>query len=300
MDVFALLCGSTVRPGTQVAHVWTRSFGTRVDLEYPGPWARTVAANVGRATVDVFRGWQQVFLLGRARGNQSPVVQRRWMDHGKGRQAGFGHQPGDTAVPAVRLSTTKQSGNPLCYTVGALFPDPTRSWLPQPNHRALTMLMGGPSNRSLHREAHPADDQKAKRVPSRMVATYGRLMDALFSVVHAQVRHSTVPGCPFMSRRCLNSDYATGHRFRRSTRTAPAPRMGGCQLRRHSGIPLGPRLRAASAGISPRNWNAGRSDPAALASSRPRTALAFCHYRYRLWGQARRAAGGRHARPPRS
>ena len=37
--------------------------------------------------------------------------------------------------------------------------------------------------RSLHREAHPADDQKAKRVPDRMVATYGRLMDALFLVV---------------------------------------------------------------------------------------------------------------------
>ena len=40
--------------------------------------------------------------------------------------------------------------------------------------------------RSLHRAAHPAEDQKAKTVPDRMVATYGRLMDALFSVVNEQ------------------------------------------------------------------------------------------------------------------
>lgn len=39
---------------------------------------------------------------------------------------------------------------------------------------------------SLHREAHPADDQKAKRVPARLVTTYGRLTDALFSVVSKQ------------------------------------------------------------------------------------------------------------------
>ena len=43
--------------------------------------------------------------------------------------------------------------------------------------------------RSLHREAHPSDDQKAKRVPDRIVATYGRLMDALFSVAN---EHATV------------------------------------------------------------------------------------------------------------
>ena len=40
--------------------------------------------------------------------------------------------------------------------------------------------------RSLHREAHPADDQKAKRVPARMVVTYGRLMDLLFLLLHEQ------------------------------------------------------------------------------------------------------------------
>ena len=38
--------------------------------------------------------------------------------------------------------------------------------------------------RSLHREAHPSDNEKAKTVPYRMVNTYGRLMDALFSVVN--------------------------------------------------------------------------------------------------------------------
>ena len=38
--------------------------------------------------------------------------------------------------------------------------------------------------RSLHREAHPADDQRAKRVPGRMVFTYRRLMDALFSLLN--------------------------------------------------------------------------------------------------------------------
>ena len=62
---------------------------------------------------------QQVFLQGTC-GNQSRSC-NRWMDHGKGRRR-LRDQPGDTAVPAVRLSTTKQSGNPLCYTVGALFP----------------------------------------------------------------------------------------------------------------------------------------------------------------------------------
>ena len=40
--------------------------------------------------------------------------------------------------------------------------------------------------RSLHREAHPPDDHKAKRVPDRIVAAYGRLMDALFSVANEQ------------------------------------------------------------------------------------------------------------------
>ena len=40
--------------------------------------------------------------------------------------------------------------------------------------------------RSVHREAHPADDQKAKRVPARLVTAYGRLMDAMFSVVNEQ------------------------------------------------------------------------------------------------------------------
>lgn len=40
--------------------------------------------------------------------------------------------------------------------------------------------------RSLHRQAHPVDDQEAKRVPDRMVAAYGRLVDALFSVVNEQ------------------------------------------------------------------------------------------------------------------
>ena len=40
--------------------------------------------------------------------------------------------------------------------------------------------------RSLHREAHPADDQKAKRVPARLVTTYGRMTGALFSVVAKQ------------------------------------------------------------------------------------------------------------------
>ena len=39
---------------------------------------------------------------------------------------------------------------------------------------------------SLHREAHPADDQKAKRMPDRIVTAYGRLMDALFSLVNEQ------------------------------------------------------------------------------------------------------------------
>ena len=44
--------------------------------------------------------------------------------------------------------------------------------------------------RSLHCEVHPADDRKAKRIPARMVAAYGRLMDALFAVVdeHAAAR----------------------------------------------------------------------------------------------------------------
>ena len=40
--------------------------------------------------------------------------------------------------------------------------------------------------RSIHRVAHPADDQKAKRAPIRIVTTYGRLMDALFSVITEQ------------------------------------------------------------------------------------------------------------------
>ena len=40
--------------------------------------------------------------------------------------------------------------------------------------------------RSLHREAHPADDQKAKGVPARLTTTYGRLANALFSVVDEQ------------------------------------------------------------------------------------------------------------------
>ena len=38
--------------------------------------------------------------------------------------------------------------------------------------------------RSLHRQAHPADDQKAKRVPARLTTAYRRLMDALFAVVN--------------------------------------------------------------------------------------------------------------------
>ncbi|MCY3538063.1 MAG: type I-U CRISPR-associated protein Csx17 [Cyanobacteria bacterium MAG IRC1_bin_28] len=37
---------------------------------------------------------------------------------------------------------------------------------------------------SLHSKAHPSDDKKAKTVPSRMVNTYGRLMDALFAVIN--------------------------------------------------------------------------------------------------------------------
>lgn len=39
---------------------------------------------------------------------------------------------------------------------------------------------------SLHREAHPADNQKAKKVPRRLTTTYSRLMDTLFSVVERQ------------------------------------------------------------------------------------------------------------------
>ena len=37
--------------------------------------------------------------------------------------------------------------------------------------------------RTLHRRAHPADDQKAKRIPGRLITAYRRLMNALFSVV---------------------------------------------------------------------------------------------------------------------
>ena len=40
--------------------------------------------------------------------------------------------------------------------------------------------------RSLHREAHPADDQMAKRIPVRLLTVYDRLTDALFSVVDEQ------------------------------------------------------------------------------------------------------------------
>ena len=40
--------------------------------------------------------------------------------------------------------------------------------------------------RTIHQVAHPADDQKAKRVPIRMLTTYGRLMDTLFSVITEQ------------------------------------------------------------------------------------------------------------------
>lgn len=40
--------------------------------------------------------------------------------------------------------------------------------------------------RALHREAHPADDQKAKRIPDRLTNTYGHLMDVLFSVLNGR------------------------------------------------------------------------------------------------------------------
>ena len=39
---------------------------------------------------------------------------------------------------------------------------------------------------SLHREAHPADDLSAKRVPARLTTAYRRLMDTLFSVTQDQ------------------------------------------------------------------------------------------------------------------
>lgn len=39
---------------------------------------------------------------------------------------------------------------------------------------------------SLHRDAHPGDDQKAKRVPGRLTTTHRRLMDALFAVIGEQ------------------------------------------------------------------------------------------------------------------
>lgn len=38
----------------------------------------------------------------------------------------------------------------------------------------------------LHREAHPADDQKTRRVPARLTTAYGRLTNALFSVINEQ------------------------------------------------------------------------------------------------------------------
>lgn len=41
--------------------------------------------------------------------------------------------------------------------------------------------------RSLHREAHPGNDKKAKTVPYRMVNTYDHLMDALFSVFNKDI-----------------------------------------------------------------------------------------------------------------
>lgn len=40
--------------------------------------------------------------------------------------------------------------------------------------------------RSLHRIAHPADNEKAKRVPARLVAAYRRLSNALFLVIGEQ------------------------------------------------------------------------------------------------------------------
>ena len=41
----------------------------------------------------------------------------------------------------------------------------------------------------LHMEAHPPSDEKAKRVPARLVGAYGRLMNALFSVVGDRAGH---------------------------------------------------------------------------------------------------------------
>ena len=42
---------------------------------------------------------------------------------------------------------------------------------------------------SLHRGAHPADDQKIRRVPARLTIAYHRLMDALFSVISDHATH---------------------------------------------------------------------------------------------------------------
>ena len=41
--------------------------------------------------------------------------------------------------------------------------------------------------RTLHSKVHPADDQKTKRVPTRLTTAYHRLMNALFSVVNEKV-----------------------------------------------------------------------------------------------------------------
>ena len=124
---------------------------------------------------------QQVFLQGRAVTKAGRATDGWTMARAV---AGFGTSRGIRQFLRYGYQQRNNQATHFAIPLGRFFP-PDAELATSTKSSCLDDVDGWV--RSLHREAHPADDQKAKRVPSRMVATYGRLMDALFSVVHAQV-----------------------------------------------------------------------------------------------------------------
>ena len=123
---------------------------------------------------------QQIFLQGRAATKAGRATDGWTMARAV---ASFGVSRGITKFLRYGYQQRNNQASHFAVLLGRYFPsDTTLATSTKPS--CLDDLDGWLG--SLHREAHPDDDQRAKRIPGRLVARYGRLMDALFSVVNEQ------------------------------------------------------------------------------------------------------------------
>ena len=145
--------------------------------EYPGRgeqwlpmWARP----------SMYAEVQQIFLHGRAATKIGRAIDGWSMAKAV---AGFGVSRGITKFLRYGYQQRNNQASHFAVLLGRYFTsEGTQAKSTQPS--CLDDLDGWLG--ALHREAHPADDQAAKRVPHRLVTRYGCLMDALFSAANEQ------------------------------------------------------------------------------------------------------------------